>query len=732
MKIDEFRMNDADPSKFYALVDVLKSVTPEQLKELQGIRRQLEDVLLDINDRHKVLARTSGTLMHEKRATTKFNRIAGLADPEVDLSGLAGFGTFDVMYSATELIRSCYSHFGDLVSKLRPRSLFLSKKDQEVGSYDDLRHLMYELQINTPAVQAFLSSLLVVDETDVVMFEALKRVGVAFEDYYRMLTHRHTTEGIEIQQHPVITDIAMAVYANIDSHGEIAEGTKPNEISIYSRNKAVTLAKLVKDPEIFSLLKAPNAFISKLLADLMSLWDLGKVLRNLFDKQIRELDALSGFSRDAREARHVSDEEFNTLINEMQALNPADIVFREKSVLLSREERFNLKFRNETIRSIVALLTSPYVGVDNLVDYVLNRKDELRRYFQEENSFYVCKIGAGNSFMGEAPGALSVIPGQRPLVDLDDIIGSGFDEVKGFISIIESANKWHDLFIATSPSKTADKSNVLLVGPAGCGKTQVLRAVGSDKHSIGVFAQGSDFLTCWMGEAQKNPKRLFEEGLKLSRDANRHVHFLIDEIDSVLNNDHERNVTNLTLEFQILMDGVVQYPNLSVWGTTNNPRRIPMPMIRRFSKVLIVGEMNEAQRVKLLKLYVGRYLPTLGVMDQAWEDVAKKLGGATGDVVRKVADHLWREKMSAFVQAHPEQAEQLVKYLNKKEKFQIASFDNVQREQFKVKLAEWVSVTGDDLARTVDLHLENIAIRAEIDTAVKTYQNAKEFLVQLR
>jgi SpoVK/Ycf46/Vps4 family AAA+-type ATPase len=359
----------------------------------------------------------------------------------------------------------------------------------------------------------------------------------------------------------------------------------------------------------------------------------------------------------------------------------------------------------------------------------LERKAELRKFFHEENSFYVCKIGAGNSFTGQAPGALQVIPAEKPIGNIDHILGSNFDEVREFAQSIESASKWHDLFKATSPSKTADKANVLLIGPQGCGKTEVMRAIGADKNSISIFAQGSDFETCWKGEAEKNPKRLFEEGLKLTRDSGKHVHFLIDEIDAVLNNDQTYSgKTNLSLEFQILMDGVVTYPNLSVWGATNNPHRIPMPMIRRFSKALVVGELTQTDRIKLLKMFLGRMPIEKNINDLKWNDWSNKLEGATGDVVRKVADNLWRKKMNHFVTTKSTDAESVLKQLHAEGPFSVEKFD---REKFKATLAPHVSITAEDIERSVKETLSNASIVREIKTAVETYRAAKEFLDEL-
>ena len=212
---------------------------------------------------------------------------------------------------------------------------------------------------------------------------------------------------------------------------------------------------------------------------------------------------------------------------------------------------------------------------------------------------------------------------------------------------------------------------------------------------------------------------------------------MIDEIDAILKKQENLTYgeTNLTLEFQILMDGVVHYPNLSVWGATNSPERISMPMIRRFSSVIIVGELSQSDRIKLLKQFID-YLPSKDFNDDTWNSAAKRLDGATGDVIRKIVDHIWRTKMTWFVQhhgqiGHSNEAYGLLEFLNKNDKFQISNFDEKQKFNFKQRLGKFVNVFPSDLDDSIRLHLKNIAIRSEIETAKETYAKAKKFLNQL-
>lgn len=719
------------PFNFYQLADLMATVKPS---EMQSMRQVLAEQSQALEDRFVELDQAHTLLMNETRLTTRQKpQPEDMLEHMLQDTAPKRSGSFvHVLHEVVSMIREGYLKAEQVLDSLTPKALIMMDRrlNGMPSTMEEIQIWTFQTQMNDRAIGAFVDGALGAEQFGTQMGRVGFYVIKALEQWQETLTRRHTIEGVRIFSEPIVTDLAIAVFDNIDAHGEIQAGMQPDEISIWSMRKATALLDAsTNTPIIRKFIENPNDLIPFIKGHLENLARLGESVSKHVVPYINQIETLLDMPKKRR--ANLDRNGFWLVAGDILHLDPKAVQYKERTGLMTADEIEDLAFRNETLEDLVLtiLTKSP---TEEIVKMVLGRKAKRRKIELNENSFFTCKISAGNPFGGEAPGALSLVPAPKPNVTLNDVVGSGYDDIREFIATVGDSAKWHDLFLVTSPSRKADKSNVLLVGPPGSGKTEVLRALGSDPNSIGVFAQASDFLTCWKGEAEKNPKRLFEGGLKLQKESGKQVFFLIDEIDTILNDNQGYNAfggANLATEFQVLMDGITTYPNLALWGATNHPERIPLPLIRRFAKVSLVGELNQQDRIVLLKQFCSTMPIAVDFPELAWASAATSLDGAVGDTVRKLADDLWRMKMRAFVKKNPAQAETLAKELNANgKKFQLGKFSHGEREALHERLRPHVEIGPNDVAGVLARMLKEVSIQAEIQTAKNTYAHARSFL----
>ncbi len=171
-----------------------------------------------------------------------------------------------------------------------------------------------------------------------------------------------------------------------------------------------------------------------------------------------------------------------------------------------------------------------------------------------------------------------------PNVTFDDV--AGLEDVKKAITIkMINPTKYPEKYKMYG-KKTG--GGVLLYGPPGTGKTMIAKAIANEVGAKFYAVKGSDIVSKWVGESEKNINSLFEEANKQDR-----AIIFIDEMDSLIGkrglDTHNDKRVN---EFLQQIDGFAgKNPNLLLLGATNRPWDIDSAAMRsgRFSQKIYLS-----------------------------------------------------------------------------------------------------------------------------------------------
>ena len=152
---------------------------------------------------------------------------------------------------------------------------------------------------------------------------------------------------------------------------------------------------------------------------------------------------------------------------------------------------------------------------------------------------------------------------------------------------------------------------VLLIGPPGCGKTLIARAVAGEAGVPFFSISGSDFVEMFVGVGASRVRDLFGQGRKAGKVSGKGAIIFIDEIDAVGrlrfsgigggNDEREQTLNQLLVE----MDGFDAQQGLILIAATNRPDTLDPALLRpgRFDRTIIINLPDILGREAILKVH---------------------------------------------------------------------------------------------------------------------------------
>ncbi len=189
---------------------------------------------------------------------------------------------------------------------------------------------------------------------------------------------------------------------------------------------------------------------------------------------------------------------------------------------------------------------------------------------------------------------------------------------------------------------------ILLVGPPGCGKTLLAKAVAKESDANFISIKGPEILSKWVGESERAIREVFRR----ARQASPAIIFF-DEIDAIAST-RGRDISGVTEKVvaQMLteMDGLESLSDVVVIAATNRPDIIDPALLRpgRFDRIIVVPPPEKKARLEIFKIHT-KNMPLAKDVDlEKLADMTEGYSGADIEAVCREAGLLaLRENIKA-------------------------------------------------------------------------------------
>jgi len=320
-------------------------------------------------------------------------------------------------------------------------------------------------------------------------------------------------------------------------------------------------------------------------------------------------------------SRHSEDIELKNLENQFKSLqDEAQNLLQEKRSL--QNEITELKKKASGLDNELRILRSPPLIIGHIQDIL----DEERAIVRSTNGT-VFQVGINPRLTTDKlkPGTrvalnqdnLSVIEllsdawdpmvsgaemVEKPIVTYKDL--GGLDEqVLQVREAIELPLEKPELFtkVGVSPPK-----GVLLVGPPGCGKTMLAKAVANQTQASFIRMVGSELAQKYIGEGGRLVRELFS----LAKEKSPAIIFL-DEIDAIgakrldSATSGDREVQRTLMQLLAELDGFDALENVKIIAATNRPDILDDALLRpgRFDRIIEIPLPDEGGRKKIFGIH---------------------------------------------------------------------------------------------------------------------------------
>ncbi len=203
--------------------------------------------------------------------------------------------------------------------------------------------------------------------------------------------------------------------------------------------------------------------------------------------------------------------------------------------------------------------------------------------------------------------ARQVLPEEAQRITFSDVAGvdEAKEELQEVIEFLKDPKKFQRL-------GGKIPKGVLLLGPPGCGKTLMARAVAGEAGVPFFSISGSDFVEMFVGVGASRVRDLFDQAKRSAKASGRGCIIFIDEIDAVgrqrfagIGGGHDEREQTLNA-LLVEMDGFNTQEGVILVAATNRPDVLDPALLRpgRFDRQVVIDRPDLRGREEILRVHI--------------------------------------------------------------------------------------------------------------------------------